>query len=290
MTVDLALFTKLALIIMMLGMGLSLVIDDFKRALGSPRVIVIGLINQLVMLPVIAFALLLITPLKPAIAIGIMIIAACPGGVTSNLITHVSKGDTALSISLTTLSSLLTLLTIPFIVNFALQYFTPEGQRIVQLDPIKTVATLMAVIIVPVAIGMLVRRFFLQLANALALPVKVLSVVVIILVIIGVLMQHREGLGGYFEQAGVAALLLNVIVMTLSYFSVCFLMGSNRYAKTVAIESGIQNSALALTIATGLLGNTAYAIAPIVYTLIMFATVGVFVAILNRRFGTESPA
>lgn len=290
MTLDLALFTKLGLIAMMLGMGLSLVVDDFKRALGSPGVLFVGLVNQLVMLPVVAFALLSITSLKPEIAIGIMIVAACPGGVTSNLITHVSRGDTALSISLTTLSSLLTLLTIPFIINFALQHFTPQGDQVLQLNPLKTVLTLVVVTVIPVTIGMLIRRFFLRLADILATPVKVMSVIVILMVIIGVVLQHKESIGSYFEQAGVAALLLNIIVMAVAYFSVCLLIGSGRSAKTVAIESGIQNGALAITIAVGLLNNTAYAIAPIVYSLIMFATVGIFVAILNRRFGAQSPA
>lgn len=155
----------LAIIIIMLGMGLSLVWDDFKRILVYPKAILVGLVNQLILLPIIGFTLVSLFPLSPEIAIGVMILAACPGGSTSNLISHLAKGDLALSVSLTAISSFITIITIPFIVNFALIRFLEEGQMI-QLDVMQTIIQIFAIIVVPVAIWMSLRRFKLNPAEA----------------------------------------------------------------------------------------------------------------------------
>ena len=147
-----------ALAIIMLGMGLSLVVDDFKRIVVYPKAILVGLTNQLILLPLIGFLIALAFPLKPEISVGIMILAACPGGPTSNLIAHLAKGDTALSVTLTSLSSFITILTIPFIINFALEYFMEEGQFI-RLNVLETIMRIFAIIVIPVSIGMRIRRY-----------------------------------------------------------------------------------------------------------------------------------
>ncbi|MGH1540795.1 MAG: bile acid:sodium symporter family protein [Arenicella sp.] len=283
MNSSLTMLTGLALIIIMWGMGLSLVLGDFKRVLKTPKVIAIGLVNQLFVLPVVAYLLLMVARVQPEIAVGVMLIAACPGGATSNLIAHVAKGDSALSISLTSLSSIITIFTIPFIVNFALVTFTPEGQQPILLDPIKTIAKIFVIIIIPVSFGMLIRHFFPGFAQKMAHPVKILSVVVIALVIVGILYEQRANLIGYFQEAGMVTLLLNIIVMVLAYISVTVFLDSARDALTVAIESGIQNGALAITLAVNLLHNSSYAVAPIIYSVIMFVTVAGFIAVLNKR-------
>lgn len=271
-----------SLIIIMLGMGLSLVIDDFKRILVYPKAIFVGLTNQLIILPLIGFAIALMFPLKPEIAIGIMILAACPGGPTSNLITHLAKGDVALSVSLTALSSFITILTIPFIVNFALSHFLEEGQMI-RLDVIGTIIRIFVIIIIPISIGMLVRHYKEGFAIKMANPVRKASGIVIALVIIGIVIKERENLIPYFKQAGIVALLLNVATMAVGYYSSKLFKIIDKRAISISIESGIQNGTLAITIAVVLLGNTEFAITPAIYSLLMFFTGGAVIYYGNKK-------
>ncbi|MEW7277272.1 bile acid:sodium symporter family protein [Aquimarina sp. 2201CG1-2-11] len=274
----------LSLIIIMLGMGLSLVTDDFKRIFLHPKAIVLGLINQIIILPLLGFAIANLFPISPEIAIGIMILAACPGGPTSNLISHLAKGDIALSVSLTALSSFITILTIPFIINFALEHFIEEGQMI-QLDIFKTIAQILIITVIPVSIGMLIRKYKENFALKMAKPVRKASGIVIILVIVGIAIKEKDNFASYFQQAGVVALCLNVITMTVGYFSSKLLSLQNKQAISIAIESGIQNGTLAITIAVVLLENTSFAVAPAVYSLLMFFTGGIAI-----YFGTKKMA
>ncbi len=271
-----------SLIIIMLGMGLSLVIDDFKRILVYPKAILVGLTNQLIILPLIGFAIASVFPLKPEIAIGVMILAACPGGPTSNLITHLAKGDTALSVTLTALSSFITILTIPFIINFALIHFLEEGQMI-RLNILETIIQIFAIIIIPISIGMIIRRYKEGFALRMAKPVRTASGIVLALVIIGIVVKERENFVSYFQQAGIVALILNVATMAVGYYSSRLFKIIDKRALSISIESGIQNGTLAITIAVVLLGTTSYAITPAVYSLIMFFTGGVIIYIGNKR-------
>ena len=147
----------MSLIVIMLGMGLSLTFKDFRRVILYPKAIFVGLVNQLILLPLIGFGVASTLNLSPEIAVGIMILAACPGGPTSNLISHLAKGDLALSVTLTALSSLITILTIPFIVNFALSHFLEQGQ-LVELNILETIAQIFIIVVVPVTVGMLIRH------------------------------------------------------------------------------------------------------------------------------------
>lgn len=275
-----------SLIIIMLGMGLTLVTDDFKRIIVYPKSILVGLVNQLILLPLIGFAIAVVFKLKPEIAIGIMILAACPGGPTSNLIAHLAKGDTALSVTLTALSSFITILTIPFIVNFALEHFLEEGQMI-RLDVLDTIKKIFIIIIIPITIGMMIRRYREPFALRMGRPVRIASAIVLALVIAGIVVKERENFVSYFQQAGVVALLLNVITMTLGYFSARLFRLTDKRAVSISIESGIQNGTLAITIAVVLLGNTEFAIAPAIYSLLMFFTGGVVIFIGVRRVRPE---
>ncbi len=265
-----------SLIIIMLGMGLSLVIADFKRIFLYPKAILIGLINQLLLLPLIGFAIVLVFPMAPEIAIGIMILAACPGGPTSNLIAHLAKGDTALSVTLTALSSFITILTIPFIVNFALVRFLEEGQMI-QLNVVQTIAQIFIIIIIPITIGMVIRRHREGFAMRMARPVRIASAFVIALVIIGIVIKERANFVSYFQQAGIAALVLNVATMAVGYYSARLFGIKDKQALSISIESGIQNGTLAISIAVILLHSTAFSIAPAIYSLLMFFTGGIIV-------------
>lgn len=275
-----------ALIIVMLGMGLSLVIDDFKRILVHPRAIFTGLTNQIIILPILGFLIASILKLDPEIAVGIMILAACPGGPTSNLISYLAKGDVALSVTLTAISSIVTIFTIPFIVNWSLIEFMEEG-KIIQLDVIDTITKIMVIVLVPVAIGMLVRRYKTAFAEKMARPVRIASGLVLALVIIGIVLKEKDNFVSYFQQAGIAAFLLNALTMVIGYYSARIMKVNNRQATAISIESGIQNGTLAITVATIMLSSTSLAIAPAVYSLIMFGTGGIAIYLGVNRLNKE---
>ncbi|WP_419179947.1 bile acid:sodium symporter family protein [Aureisphaera galaxeae] len=273
-----------SLIIIMFGMGLSLTTTDFRRVIFYPKAIFIGLINQLILLPLIGFSIAVGLNLPADIAIGVMILAACPGGPTSNLISHLAKGDLALSVTLTALSSLITILTIPFLVNFALEYFSEQGQFI-QLDVLQTILQILIIVVIPVCVGMLVRRYRNKFAHNMARPVRIGSGVVLALIIIGLVIKEKDNFVSYLQQAGLATLALNAITMFVGYYSAKLFRLTKPEAVSISIESGIQNGTLAITVAVVLLNNTAFAIAPAVYSLLMFFTGGFMIFRATRRKG-----
>ena len=275
-------FLPVALAIIMLGMGLSLVLDDFRRVVTYPKPVVLGLMNQLILLPLVGFFFAGFFPLKPELAVGIMILAACPGGVTSNLISHVSKGDTALSVTLTAISSLITIITIPIIINFSLLHFMSEGQKI-QLPVMKTIATILAITIVPITIGMVTRAKKPVFADKMGKPVKTASVIFLVLIILGAILKERENVVAFFQEVGLVVLALNVTTMLLGYFTAKMFKFQLAQAITISIESGIQNGTLAIFVAVTLLGNTQMSITPAIYSLIMFATGGFMMYYFGRK-------
>ena len=214
----------IALFIIMLGMGLSLVVDDFQRVVIFPKAVVIGLVNQLLILPLVAFGLAYNMPGE--LAVGLVLLAVCPGGVTSNLISHVSKGDTALSVTLTAISSLLTVLTIPFILNIALETFMLEG-KVISLDVPKTIITIVAITILPISIGMFVRSKKEAFALSMDKPVRIASVV-LALIIIAAVIKEKEVLFNNIGDVGINALLLNVITMAVGWSLCCLISILNK--------------------------------------------------------------
>ncbi len=261
-----------ALAIIMFGMGLSLVIGDFKRVFKYPKAAFIGLSNQLIILPLIGFALALVFNLSPAMAVGLMIIAACPGGPTSNLITHVSKGDIALSISLTAISSLITVFTIPIILSFSLGYFTNDSGIQIELPIIETILQIMVITIIPVSIGMTIRHFYEKFANKMESPMRIASTIIFIAVLTGIILANRESLVSHIKNVGTVTLLLNIITMTIGYYSARFFSLNTKQSISITIESGIQNGTLAIVIATTILKQADMSIPPAVYSLLMFFT------------------
>ncbi|OAB78835.1 bile acid:sodium symporter family protein [Cochleicola gelatinilyticus] len=270
------------LIVIMLGMGLSLRSEDFKRIFLYPKAIFIGLINQLIFLPLIGLCIVLLFPLQPEIAVGILILSACPGGPTSNLITHLAKGDLALSVTLTAFSSLITILTIPFIVNFALLNFYNEG-TIIELDIFQTIAQIAIIVVIPILIGMFVRNRKEEFANKMGKPVRIASGILLIVIIVGIVLKERAHFASYFEQAGLATLVLNIATMLVGYITARMFRVKKEQSISIAIESGIQNGTLAITIAVILLGNSAFAIAPAVYSLLMFFSGGLLIYWGNKQ-------
>ena len=265
------LFLPLALAVIMFGMGLSLTLSDFKRILIYPKAVLLGLLNQIVLLPVVAFFIAKGLGLSPELAVGLMILAACPGGATSNLITHLAKGDTALSITLTAFSSMITVLTIPFVVNFSIGYFIPGGEE-QQLEILGTVISVLVITIIPVAIGMLVLKKVPALAKKLEIPFRQFSTVFFILIVVSAFVKERANLVQFFIDAGPASLALNLATLGLGY-GVSKVAGLNlRQSLTIAVESGIQNGTLGITIAATLIVNSVMTIPSAIYSLIMFGT------------------
>lgn len=276
----------ISLVIIMFGMGLSLVKDDFNRLLKQPKSIVIGLINQIVLLPIIAFLLIKLLGVSTDIAIGLMILAACPGGPTSNLITYLAKGDAGLSISLTTLNSLITIFTIPFIIDIALNHFLTANEAM-QIDKLQTIIQIFVIVIIPVSLGMTLKNAKPKFADKMNKPVKIASALVLFLVIIGLVIKKKSDLIPYLEQAGFSALILNIATMLVGYFSSKLAKLNFAQSVTISIESGIQNGTMAIAIASGILMNDNYAIAPAIYSLIMFFTGGVIISIGMKKLGTK---
>ena len=276
-----AVFLPLALAFIMLGMGLSLTVKDFKNILVFPKAMIIGLTNQLILLPVFGFALIQLFGLSGAMAVGIMILAACPGGATSNLITHLSKGDIALSISLTAISSLITILTIPLIVNFAINFFGEEGS--VALPVFETIIQIMGVTVVPVSIGMVLKKRFPKLASKADKPVRIASAIIFAAVLFAAILKERDSIVEYFVLSGPIMLSLNILTLIVGFFLATVFVLPKRQRLTISIESGIQNGTLGIMIAATLLKNSEMTIPIAIYSLIMFMTSALIIFFANRK-------
>lgn len=274
-------FLPISLGIIMLGMGLSLTPADFKRVALYPKATALGIFNQIIVLPIIGFLLLLIFPMStPELAVGIMVLAACPGGPTSNLISHISKGDTALSITLTAISSIIVVITIPLIVNFSLRYFMKHGEY-VPLPVFNTMLSVVIITLVPVAIGMMIRAKAPAFAAMMDNPVKIMSGILLIVVILAAVLNDKEILVSSFKQAGPVALALNLTMMFIGFFSARLFRLNMAQGITISIESGIQNGTLGIAICATLLHNPTMTISPAIYSLIMFMSSGVVIAWMN---------
>ena len=277
----------LALGIIMLGMGLSLTINDFKRILQFPKAVLVGVVNQLIFLPLMGFLLVYFWEMQPTYAVGIILLAACPGGPTSNLFAYLGKCDTALSITLTAVSSILTIFTIPFIVNYAMLLHLGEGQY-VALPVLRTILQIMVITIIPVSIGMYLKYKKPNWAAKAERPVKLSSTFFIILIILGAVLKDKENIIPAFKEMGLPILILNTITLLVGFYSSRLLKLSFKQASTISIESGIQNGTLAIAIATSgtMLNNPEMAIPPAVYSLLMFVTGALAVRIFQKKNST----
>lgn len=284
-----AVFLPIALAIIMFGLGLSLTLADFRRVVVYPRAVVVGLVCQMVILPVICFGIAKAFGLAPELAVGLMLLAASPGGATANLFSHLAKGDVALNVTLTAVNSVLSLLTLPFIVNFAMQQFMGAGRAIpLQFDKAIQV---FAIVLIPVAIGMVVKSRAPRVADGLNRPVRILSAVFLLLVIASAIAKERHTLLGFFQQVGLAALTFNLASMALGYFVPRAAKVERKQAIAIGMEIGIHNGTLAIAIASSprLLNNGTMAIPPAIYSLIMFFTAAAFGFIVSRGEPAREP-
>ena len=276
---DVILPLALAFIMFVLGMGLTGA--DFLRVIKQPRNFFVGAFSQIILLPIIAFILVKIWPIAPELAIGVMIIAAAPGGVTSNLLTSFAKGDVALSISLTAIISLLCVITIPFIVLTSVELL--GGSNITKdISLLSMSRDMFLIVTVPVILGMLLRKFSSGVALKLEPIAKKISIVLFVLVLLGAIAAERENVISYFAQAGLITLILNVVMMVVGYYVAQFLASGTKQKKCITIECGLQNGTLAIFVATSIFGGGMYVIPAATYSLIMFATSLIFVYLVRK--------
>jgi bile acid:Na+ symporter, BASS family len=280
----------LALALVMFGLGLSLTVGDFARVGRQPKAVVIALVLQLLVLPAVCFGLVLAFDLPPLLAVGLLLLAASPGGTTANLFSHLYRGDVALNITLTAVNSLIAVVTLPVITNLAIEYFDPADGGSLGLQFGKTLQVF-AVVLVPVLLGMLVRQRATAFAERMDKPVRIASAVVLALVILGTIIAERENVTGYLADVGLPALLFCLISLTLGFVVPRALGVVRRRAIASAFEIGVHNGTLAIAIAISVLDSVELAVPAAVYSVIMFPAAAVFGwAITRSRTAAEEPA
>ena len=271
----------IALALIMLGLGLGLTTKDFLRVINNPKDFTVGIVCQLILLPIVAYALVLILRLPVEIAVGLMIIAAAPGGVTSNVLTKFANGDVALSISLTAIISLISIISVPFIVltSASLLGVTDFSSDITMTG----IALKMALVVsVPVIIGMIIRKFAENFISSNLNIINRITGILFIIVFAAIWIEERENIFNYLAQAGIAVLILNVVMMTLAFFIAKFFATAVPQRKCISLECGLQNGTLAVFVATQIFSDVAYMVPTAAYALIMYVTGFIFIYILKN--------
>ena len=278
--------TKIAPIILaliMLGLGLGLKVEDFARVFKAPKDFIVGFISQLIILPIVAYLLIIILRTPPEIAIGVMIIAAAPGGVTSNILTKFADGDVALSISLTAVISLISIISVPFIIftSADLLGITNISQNI---SMISIALKMFLVVTVPVILGMIIRKLADSFVASKVEIFNKLNVIFFIIFFIAAFYEERENIISFILEAGLIALILNITMMVIAYYLAKIFASGIQQRKCIALECGLQNGTLALFVSTQIFGtDILYAIPTGAYALIMYITGFAFVFILKNK-------
>ena len=276
-------FLPISLAIIMFGMGLGLVTGDFVRLFSFPKAVLVGLSNQLLLLPLIGFAIVVLFDLNPSMAIGVMIISVCPGGPTSNLITQVSRGNIGLSVTLTALASLITVFTIPILLSKAIAYFTGNTGVVIQLPILETMVQILVITIIPTSIGMMIRKQKEAFALSMEKPMRTASTVLFVIIFLVIIIANKDNLVQAMKEVGLATLLLNLLTMGLGFLTAKLFGIAGKSQITITIESGIQNGTLAFVIATSILNNLEMGLPAGAYSIWMFITGG----ILMWRLGSK---
>ena len=275
--------TKIApicLALIMLGLGLGLSVKDFTRILRTPKDFFVGFFSQLVILPIVALAVALILDLRAPLAVGLMIIAAAPGGVTSNVLTKFANGDVALSISLTAVISLISIISVPFIVINSADFL---GIVISKNISMTGIALKMALVVtVPVIIGMIIRGFAENFVSSKINIINKLTGWLFVVVFAAIWIEEKDNILTYLAEAGLAVLILNVVMMTLAYFIAKKFVSGIAQQKCIALECGLQNGTLAIFVATLIFNEIDYMIPTAAYALIMYITGFIFIYILRK--------
>ncbi|MBC92122.1 MAG: symporter [Rhodospirillaceae bacterium] len=271
----------LAMAFIMFALGLGLTLADFTRVAKMPRDFIIGLASQLILLPLIALFLIGLWNLPAELALGVMIIAAAPGGVTSNILTSFAKGDVALSISLTAIISLISVISIPIIIGFSYNLlFDGDGKNI---NINKIAISVFLIVTIPVCIGLIFRQFASDFSLRFEPWAKKISAVLFALVLLGAIFQQRENIVEYFAQAGLVTLALNVVMMLVAYIIATIFASGPKQRTAISIECGLQNGTLAIAVGTLLFGGGPVIIPAATYSLIMFATALIYITLMRTK-------
>ena len=275
--------TKIApicLAIIMFGIGLGLTVDDFKRVLKNPKDFFVGFLCQIILLPMIAFILINIFSLLPEIALGVMVIAAAPGGVTSNILTKFARGDVALSVGLTAIVSLLSIFIVPLIVFNSAEFLGIGITK--EISMINISLKMFFVVSVPVILGMIVRSLLNDFIISKTLLIQRLSIILFLIVFLAIWVEEWDKILMYITKAGLIALILNIIMIFLGYYIAKFFTSGVAQRKCISLECGLQNGTLAVFVTTQLFDNITFMIPTAAYALVMFCTSIIFVLIVRK--------
>jgi len=276
----------IALGIIMLGLGLDLTLADFRRVGSHPRAVVVALACQLVLLPATCFGLVVLLDLPPLLGIGLMLLAASPGGTTANLFSHLFRGDVALNITLTAINSVIAVVTLPLITSLAIAYYD-RGDDVSM--PLVEVVKVFALILLPVGLGMLVRATRPAFAARMDRPVRIGSAVILAVLVLGILLAEREDVGGYLRDVGPAAALFCALSLLVGYAVPRAAGVTERQAIACSMEIGVHNATLAIFVAENVLGESEIAVPAAVYSLVMFAFAALWGSWVSRRVAPQEP-
>jgi BASS family bile acid:Na+ symporter len=268
------------LAIIMFGLGLGLTISDFTRVVKNPRDFFVGFICQVILLPIVAFFLIQIITLPIEIAMGVMIIAAAPGGVTSNILTKFADGDVALSVSLTAIVSLLSVLIVPLIVFNSADFLGVEISK--EISMLNIAMKMFFVVTVPVIFGMIVRSFMTDFIVSKTLIIQRLSVILFLVVFISIWIEEWDRVVSFITRAGLVAFILNMTMIFVGYYVAKFWTSGVAQRKCISLECGLQNGTLAIVVATQLFNDIVYMVPTAAYALVMFTTSIFFVLIVRK--------
>ena len=274
-----------ALAFIMFSLGLGLTSSDFKRVIQQPKDFIIGLLSQTIILPIVAFLLVIAFKLTPELGLGLMIIAAAPGGVTSNILTLLGRGDVALSISLTAVISLLSLITIPLVIGYSYNFLFSDNLTN-KISLTKITYSIFAIVTVPVILGMTIRYYFTSISLKTLNSARRISTVLFVIVLIGAIIKEKDFIIEYYQQTGLATLSLNIIMLLIAWLLATIFGSGVKQKISISIECGLQNGTLAIAVATLLFGGGPTTIAAATYSVTMFVTAVVFVLFLRRRYSS----
>ena len=270
----------IALAIIMFGLGLGLTVKDFKRVIIFPRDFIIGFFGQVVLLPIIALLLIQIIPMPLEIALGVMVIAAAPGGVTSNILTKFANGDVALSVTLTAVASLISVITVPFIIYNSAEFLGIQTTK--EISMLIIALKMFYIVTIPVILGMVVRSLMTDFIVSKTLLVQRLSVILFLIIFISIWIEEWDKIISFITRAGLVAFILNITMIFIGYYMAKYLASGIKQRKCISLECGLQNGTLAVFVATQLFDDIVFMVPTAAYALIMFVTSIIFVLIVRK--------
>jgi len=272
----------IALALLMLGLGASLTLQDFLRVLKNPKDFFIGFVCQLIILPLVAYSLIIVLKVPIELALGVMLIAAAPGGVTSNVLTNIADGDVALSISLTAFMSLISIISVPFIIFQSIDLLNIDYVE-KEISVIGIALKMFFVVTVPVILGMTIRKFAGEFINRNVLLIQRISIALFLVIFIAIYIEEWDNIVMFLTSAGQVALVLNILMMIIGFYVAKFLASGIAQRRCISLECGLQNGTLAIFVGTQLFDNMVYMVPTAAYALIMMTTSVIFVLILRRQ-------